>query len=90
MAQRREQPALQTSGQTWQIRLPDGTVKEMAASPAAQSAVCCFCGHDLGDEAASRVLLSARWQEGDDEQARSWSAHRTCLEERLHEPFSLG
>jgi hypothetical protein len=86
MAKRREQPALQTSGQTWQIRLPDGTTREMPREEhgAAGPGSCCFCGRELGDAAAGRVLLTARWEGEDGERAESWSAHRTCLAERLH------
>jgi hypothetical protein len=81
MAQRRDRPGLQTSasGQTFQVRLPDGRTLGM---PAVQ-AVCCFCGRDLGDDAHERVLLSARWHAGDDERTQGWSAHRACLAERL-------
>ena len=82
MAQRRDRPALQTSasGQTFQVRLPDGRTLGM---PVEQTGACCFCGKELGDDAAARVLLSARWQDGEEERAQSWSAHRACLAERL-------
>ena len=63
MAKRRDRPGLQTSssGQTWQVRLPDGRTLGM---PGAQAAVCCFCGLELGDDGAERVLLTACWQDG--------------------------
>ncbi len=80
MAQRRERPSLQTSGQTFQVRLPDGRIMGM---PSAEPSVCCFCGRDLGDDAADRVLLSARWQARGEERSQSWGAHRACLAERL-------
>jgi hypothetical protein len=82
VAQRRDQPSLQTSGQTWKIRLPDGSLKEMPIEPAT-AAVCCFCGRDLDERAEERLLLSARWQQDGEERAESWSAHRGCLAERL-------
>jgi hypothetical protein len=80
MAQRRDRPALQTSGQAFQVRLPDGRTLGM---PGAQAGVCCFCGLELGGDGAERVLLSARWQSGEEEHTQSWSAHRTCLADRL-------
>jgi hypothetical protein len=82
MAARRDRPGLQqsASGQTFQVRLPDGRVLGM---PGVQAGVCCFCGRDLGDDADARVLLSAGWQDGDEERTQSWSAHRACLAERL-------
>ena len=86
MAKRRDQPSLQTSGQTWKIRLPDGSVKEMPSEAAAPRAdVCCFCGLELGEAAEERVLLSARWLREGEERTQSWSAHRACLSERLVE-----
>jgi len=99
MAKRRDQPALQTSGQTWQIRLPDGSVKQMpaeASRDAAPAHVCCFCGLDLGDSEPERVLVSARWAEDGEERSQSWGAHHRCLAERMHEavagagPFFAG
>jgi hypothetical protein len=82
MAQRRERPALQSSssGQTFQVRLPDGRTLGMPAAPAG---TCCFCGLELGDDGAERVLLTARWPAGEEERTQSWSAHRTCFAERL-------
>jgi hypothetical protein len=51
--------------------------------PAAQGGACCFCGLELGDDVHERVLLSARWQDGQEERTQSWSTHRACLAERL-------
>jgi hypothetical protein len=82
MAARRDRPGLQTSasGQTFQVRLPDGRTVGISAS---QAGACCFCGRDLGEDAAARVLLSVRWRDGEEERTQSWGAHRACLAERL-------
>jgi hypothetical protein len=81
MAQRRDRPGLQTSasGQTFQVRLPDGRTLGLTTG----QAVCCFCGLELGEDGADRVLLSARWQDGVEEHSQTWSAHRTCVSERV-------
>ena len=34
------------------------------------------------------IRLSARWTEEGNEQTQSWSAHRRCLAERMHESVS--
>ena len=82
MAKRRDRPGLQTSssGQTWQVRLPDGRTLGM---PGVQAALCCFCGLELGEDGTQRVLLTACWQAGDAERTQSWSAHRACVAEQL-------
>jgi ribosomal protein L34E len=86
MAQRRERPPAQRSGQTIGVRLPGGRTVSVPTSSSrgpAEPDVCCFCGEPVGH--AERVELDARWVAESEERHRSLSAHRSCLLDRLHE-----
>lgn len=87
MGIRRERPPVEQSLNTIKVRFPDGTVKEMPVDDRrarATPGVCCFCGEVIEEADGERIGLSARWLEGGQERTQSWSAHRTCLAERMH------
>jgi hypothetical protein len=88
MGVRRERPAVERARATIRLRLPDGTVKTMSAdesrAPGGEG-VCCFCGRGVEEPGAGTVRLSAGWSAGGQEQTQSWSAHRACLAERMHD-----
>jgi hypothetical protein len=89
MGVRRERPPIERGGSSIRLRLPDGSVKEMPVDemrPAPVDAeLCCFCGEGVGDEDGERIRVSARWIDRSNERTQSWGAHRTCLEQRIHD-----
>jgi hypothetical protein len=88
MSVRRQRPPIEQAGTSIRLRLPDGTVKEMAVGEQhgpTSSRRCCFCGEPVADDETARVHLTASWLSEGSERARSWEAHRACLAERLHD-----
>jgi hypothetical protein len=91
MAQRRDRPPVQRSGSSIDVRLPDGTVKTVpvdALRGRAAPEVCCFCGLSVKHSGSERISLSVRWRDAGRERTQDWSAHRSCLAERMHETVS--
>jgi hypothetical protein len=85
MAQRRERPAQQQGGKGFDFRLSDGRTISIPVTETRDPVtgdVCCFCGEGFEEEPVS---IEARWVEADRERSQSWSAHRACLAERMHE-----
>ena len=88
MAQRRERPPAQRTNTGIAVRLPDGTTMAVPGSSLrgpVTSDLCCFCGARVDNADSERMRLTVRWVEGGEEREQSWSAHRTCLGERMHE-----
>jgi hypothetical protein len=91
MGIRRERPPVERSADSILVRLPDGTVKTIPSNTPKESVTadaCCFCGHGVERSDAQRIRLSVRWMDEGTERTQSWSAHHTCLAERLHERVS--
>ena len=87
MGVRRERPPLEQAGATITLRLPGGAVRTMPIDEHAHTAPdrCCFCGETVAPSEHEAVLLSAAWRDDEGrEHSQAWSAHRTCLAERLH------
>jgi hypothetical protein len=89
MAQRRDRPPVDRSGDSLNIRLPDGTMMSMPR-PAGRRAVaadvvCCFCGEELGGADPERVGVGVEWSDAGGEHEQRWGAHRACVAARLHE-----
>jgi hypothetical protein len=87
MAQRRDRPPVQRSGNSIDIRLPDGTVKSVpveALRGPAVSELCCFCGLSTKHAGRDRISISVRWVDSGGERTQEWSAHHGCLAERMH------
>ena len=88
MGIRREQPSVERSADSIVVRLPDGSVKTMPVDrlrgPVTPD-VCCFCGEGVEHSENESVRVGVRWGEGANERAQSWSAHRRCLLERMHD-----
>lgn len=87
MAKRTDRPAVERTGGSIDIRLPDGRTVSMPTAAAAPSMpdTCCFCGREVEQTAEDRIRLSAQWIEDDLDRGQSWAAHRECLAERMHE-----
>ncbi len=88
MAQRRDRPAIVRSGESLNIRLPDGSSLALpvaAAKAAGSSELCCFCGQSVVSSDAEAIRVAASWRESEIEREQSWRAHRGCLLERMHE-----
>ena len=88
MAQRRERPPVQRSGTSIGLRFPDGSLRAMpvaAGRDPAAAEICCFCGDSVDGSDAERVQVSVWWIEDGRERTQAWNAHRTCLEERMHD-----
>ena len=87
MAQRRVRPAVERSGDSLNIRLPDGRTMSMPIRTVSgqTSDLCCFCGQGIEHTDPERIRIDACWEEGGNECEQSWRAHRRCLLERLHE-----
>jgi hypothetical protein len=88
MAQRRDRPPVQRSGDSLNVRLGDGrtiSVSVDASRGPVTMGVCCFCGQDVTRSGGERISLSARWNDDATERTQSWEAHRACLTERLHD-----
>jgi hypothetical protein len=87
MGLRRERPSVARSGEGITLRLPDGTVKTMnvqdSRGPVAGE-LCCFCGEPVEQSSPGRIAVSVRWIDDGEERTQSWSAHGTCLSERMH------
>jgi len=49
------------------------------------SDLCCFCGALVEGADGERSLLTVLWVQDGEEREQSWSAHRTCVGERMHE-----
>jgi hypothetical protein len=88
MAQRRERPPVQRSGSSVGLRFPDGTMKTMPVDalrgPTGSSHVCCFCGETVDEQDREFTTVSARWLEDGQGRHEQWSAHHTCVSDRLH------
>ena len=78
---------MERAGSSIRLRLPDGTVKSMPTELKGPVTAdrCCFCGETIGHSDEERISLTAHWTEEGQERARTWSAHRTCLAERMHD-----
>ena len=88
MGVRRERPAVERSGDSILVRLPDGTTKALPVDDLrgpATADLCCFCGRSVQPSDPERVLLSASWLDAGQERTQSWGAHHRCLVERMHE-----
>ena len=88
MAQRRDRPPVQRSGDSINVTLGDGRTMSVPLGSLRRSGaadVCCFCGQGVKHAGADRVSLSVRWQDDATERTQSWEAHRGCLTERLHD-----
>jgi hypothetical protein len=89
MAQRRDRPPVQRSGESLNIRLPDGRTMSVPLSTSrgpSTADVCCFCGRSVEHSDNEYVRIGVRWiAEGGDERQQSWGAHHACLLERMHE-----
>lgn len=86
MAKRSDQPAVQRTGSSIDVRLPDGrTISMPTAQVPVAAEICCFCGREVEQTAGDRIRLSALWIEDDVEHDQAWAAHRSCLVERMHE-----
>ena len=87
MGMRRDRPAQETAAGSIGLRLRDGSrvsvsLEGLRAQPV-EDAVCCFCGEAVERSDPRHVTVAVRRSaEGKGEQA--WSAHDTCLAERLH------
>jgi len=88
MAQRRDRPPVQRSGDTLEVRLGDGRTMSVSVDTLrglVTADVCCFCGRGVKESEGERIGLSARWEDDGVERTQSWGAHRECLTERLHD-----
>ena len=88
MAQRRERPPAQRTDTGIAVRLPDGTTMAVPGSSLRKpvtSDLCCFCGARVEGADGERTRLTVLWTEGGEEREQSWTSHRTCLAERMHE-----
>jgi hypothetical protein len=88
MAQRRERPPAQRTNTGIAVRLPDGTTMAVPGSSLRKpvtSDLCCFCGAPVEGAEGERSLLTVLWVQDGEEREQSWSAHRTCVGERMHE-----
>ena len=88
MAQRRDRPAVQRSGDSLNITLPDGTTTALPVSTSkgpVRSDICCFCGESVEHADPEHLRIDARWEQGGDERQQSWGAHQACLLDRMHD-----
>jgi len=88
MAQRRDRPAVERSGESLNIKLPDGTTMSVPLStsrPTVSADICCFCGATVEHADPQRIRVDAHWEHDGGERRRSWGAHDRCLLERLHD-----
>lgn len=88
MAQRRDRPPVELSGDSLNIKLPDGTTMSVPLKTpgrAATADLCCFCGEPVEDADAPQIRIDARWEHDGDQRQQSWGAHHRCLVERMHE-----
>jgi hypothetical protein len=89
MGVRRDRPGQETGSGSLNLRLGDGsTVSVSIPDPRRASStegICCFCGEEVDASDPRHVTLSVRWSGEQGGDAQSWSAHDTCLAERLHE-----
>jgi len=89
MGLRRERPAQEIGAGSIGLILRDGstvsvTLGEAGREPAPE-AICCFCGEEVEESDPRHVTVEVhRSVEGKDE-TQSFSAHDTCLAERMHE-----
>lgn len=88
MAQRRDRPPVEISGDSLNIRLPDGKTMSMpvnALRGPVTSDVCCFCGQRVEYADPEHIRIGVRWDDGGKERTQSWGAHHACLVERMHD-----
>ena len=87
MGLRRDRPSQETAAGSIGLRLRDGSRVSVSLeglrSRTAEAAVCCFCGEEIERSDPRHVTVAVRRSaEGTGE---TWSAHDTCLAERLHD-----
>ena len=88
MAQRRDRPPVQRSGDSLDVHLGGGRTMSVpleALRGLMTPEVCCFCGQVVKDPGSEHLSLAARWEGGSGEGTQSWAAHRACLAERIHD-----
>ena len=88
MGLRRERPSQETGSGSLNLRLGDGSTVSVSLDPhhqPAASEVCCFCGEALEPSDPRHLTLSARRADDPSSPTQTWSAHESCLAERLHE-----
>jgi hypothetical protein len=90
MGVRRERPAVERSGDSILVRLPDGTTKAMPVDELrgpVTADLCCFCGQSI-QAPEQRIRLSVTWIHAGRERTQSWGAHHRCLAERMHDSLT--
>ena len=70
------------------LRLRDGTTFSVSVEPTAKPVrerICCFCGEDVEYSDPRHITVDVRWSAEAKDETQSWSAHDTCLAERMHD-----